>query len=36
MSFNSGSEQLKEEERRQISAIVDAAARANDQALPGR
>jgi hypothetical protein len=36
MSFNLGPEQLKEEERRQLSAIADAAACAKDQGLPAR
>jgi hypothetical protein len=36
MSFNHGPEQLAEERRQQLSAIADAAAGANDQALPVR
>jgi hypothetical protein len=36
MSFNLGPEQLAEEERKQLSAIADAVARAKDQVLPAR
>jgi hypothetical protein len=36
MSFNLGSEQLKEEERGKLPAIADAAARAEGWVLPAR
>jgi hypothetical protein len=36
MNFNLGQEQLTEERRKQLSAIADAAAGANDKALPAR